>query len=188
MKNTKTILIIVVALLVTASLALSKGREQKPPKRDANGIDWYDYEAGWKKAKAENKHMFIDFTATWCVWCKRLDANTFSKAPVVKALTEDFVAVKIWEKSPDTLEIDGYRIASEDLRIREFGANSFPQLWFVSPKGARVGPIKGFVQAEQLMQYFDIVKTYAYDSTLDESGNPINLPEGSDKSTETQEP
>ena len=188
MRNLKFILTLTVILLATAPLGLSKGREQKPPKRDVNGIDWYDYEAGWEKAKAENKHMFVDFTATWCVWCKRLEANTFSKAPVIKSLTDDFVAVKVWEKNPDTLEIDGYRIASEDLRRLQFGATSFPQLWFVSPKGARVGPIKGFVQAEQLMQYFDIVKTYAYDSTLDESGNPINPPKESDNTTETQEP
>lgn len=179
MRNLKIILVLTVILLTTASVAMSKGREKKPPKKDANGILWYDYEAGWEKAKAENKHMFIDFTATWCVWCKRLEANTFSKPAVIKALTEEFVPVKIWEKSPDTLEIDGLRIASEDLRLREFGATSFPQLWFVSPKGARVGPIKGFVQAEQLMQYFDVVKTYGYDSLLDKSGNPINPPEES---------
>jgi len=188
MRNPKFIFVVTVVLLATATLALSRGRELKPPKKDSNGIEWYNYEAGWEKAKAENKHMFIDFTATWCVWCKRLEANTFSKSLVMKALTEDFVPVKVWEKSPDTLLIDGYKIAEEDLRKREFRANSFPQLWFVSPKGTRIGPIKGFVQADQLLQYFDIVKTYAYDSTLDEFGNPINLSEKSDTSTEKQEP
>ena len=188
MRNPKFIFVVTVVLFATASLVLSKGREQKPPRKDTNGIEWYNYEAGWEKAKAENKHMFIDFTATWCVWCKRLEVNTFSKALVIKALTEDFVPVKVWEKSPDTLLIDGYKITEEDLRRREFRANSFPQLWFVSPKGMRIGPIKGFVQADQLLQYFNIVKIYAYDSTLDESGNPINQPEEPDPSTEKQEP
>ncbi len=184
MKNLKLILVLTVVLFAAASPVLSGERELKPPKKDVNGIDWYNYEAGWEKAKAEGKHMFVDFTATWCIWCKRLEANTFSQAPVIEALTKDFVAVKVWEKSPDTLMLDGFKIAEEDLRKREFRANSFPQLWFVSPKGVRVGPIKGFVQADQLMQYFDVVKTYGYDSTLDESGNPISQ---SDESGDTGE-
>ena len=188
MENLRSIFVLIVVLFATASPALSKERKLKPPKKDSNGIEWYNYEAGWEKAKAENKHMFVDFTATWCVWCKRLELNTFSQPQVLKALTEDFVPVKVWEKSPDTLEIDGYRITEIDLRKREFRATSFPQLWFVSPKGTRIGPIRGFVQAEQLMQYLDIVRTYAYDSTLDESGNPINQSEESDGTGDSREP
>jgi thioredoxin-related protein len=188
MKNLKIILVLTIALLAFAVHLPAKERQLKPPKRDANGIDWYDYEAGWEKAKAENKHMFVDFTATWCGWCKRLEANTFSQTPVIKALTDDFVPVKVWEKNPDTLMIDGLKITSENLRLREFGATSFPQLWFVSPKGVRVGPVKGYVQAEQLLQYFEIVKTYSYDSTLDESGNPINPPAETEQPSEKQEP
>ena len=163
-------------LIAAAAVAVALGakeRQLKPPSKDSNGIEWYNYEAGWEKAKAENKHMFIDFTATWCIWCKRLEQSTFSQKSVLKTLTEDFVPVKVWEKSPDTLEIDGYRIAEVDLRIREFRAVSFPQLWFVSPKGARIGPIRGYVDADRLLYYLDAVKYYRYDSTLDESGNPI---------------
>jgi thioredoxin-related protein len=174
MKTTR-FLIILTTLLLGGAIALQAGAERKlkPPKKDPNGIDWYNYEAGWEKAKAENKHMFVDFTATWCGWCKKLEATTFAQAAVIKALTEDFVAVKVWQGSPDTLQIDGLIIAEEDLRLKEFRANSFPQLWFVSPKGVRVGPIKGYVQAAQLLQYFDQVQHYRYDSTIDESGQPI---------------
>lgn len=173
MKTTR-FLFILIAFTVAVALVIEAGeRVLKPPKMDPNGIEWYDYEAGWVKAKAENKHMFVDFTATWCGWCKKLERSTFSQQPVIQALTEDFIPVKVWEKSPDTLEIDGLRIASEDLRRREFRANSFPQLWFVSPKGVRIGPVKGYVNATQLMQYFNMVKNYSYDSTLNENGEPI---------------
>jgi thioredoxin-related protein len=172
---TRRFLLTLLTLTIVPALLLVAGERQegKPPVKDSNGIDWYGYQAGWEKAKAENKHMFVDFTATWCIWCKRLEQNTFSKPPIIKALTEDFVAVKVWEKSPDTLNIDGYIISEQDLRRREFRANSFPQLWFVSPEGVRVGPIKGYVDANQLTQYLDHVKNYRYDSTRDESGKPI---------------
>ena len=175
MKATRVLLLLVL-ILTTATLMLEAGTKSnkpaKPPKKDPNGIEWYGYEAGWQKAKAENKHMFVDFTATWCGWCRRLEQGTFSDPRVIKALKDDFVPVKVWEKSPDTLDIDGLRIAEEDLRKKEFGATSFPMLWFVSSKGTRIGPIRGYVDANQLLNAFDIVKNYRYDTTLDASGNP----------------
>lgn len=161
------------AVTVLVALAVVAGTDKaKAPSKDTNGIEWYGYQDGWNKAKAENKHMFVDFTATWCVWCKRLEANTFSDKRVIEALGKDFVPVKVWEKSPDTLDIDGYRIAEEDLRVKEFGATSFPTMWFVSPKGVRVGPVRGYIDANTLVHYLDVVKFYRYDTTLDESGNP----------------
>jgi thioredoxin-related protein len=172
MKATRFILL--AALIVSASLVWATDTKKKPkePVKDPNGILWYNYEAGWEKAKAENKHMFVDFTATWCGWCKRLEGSTFSDPRVIEALSKDFVPVKVWEKSPDTLDIDGLKIAEEDLRINEFKATSFPMLWFVSPKKTRVGPVRGYVDANQLVRFFDIVKNYRYDTTLDASGNP----------------
>ena len=172
MKATRFILL--AALIMSASLARASDtkKQLKEPVKDPNGILWYNYEAGWQKAKAENKHMFVDFTATWCGWCKRLEASTFADPRVIESLSKDFVPVKVWEKSPDMLDIDGLKIAEEDLRIKEFGAQSFPMLWFVSPKATRVGPVRGYVDANQLVRFFDIVKNYRYDTTLDASGNP----------------
>jgi thioredoxin-related protein len=175
MKATR-VLLLLGTILITATLMLEAGTQStkptKPPQKDPNGIEWLGYEAGWEKAKAENKHMFVDFTATWCGWCRRLEQNTFSDARVIKALKDDFIPVKVWEKSPDTLDIDGYRIAEKDLRVKEFRATSFPMLWFVNPKNVRIGPIRGYVDANTLLNAFDIVKNYRYDTTLDASGNP----------------
>lgn len=166
---------IVVLLLLSgvAVFGVQAGKKSvEAPVPDKYGIEWYNYEAGWEKAKAENKHLFVDFTAVWCVWCKRLEANTFSQDSIKKTLTEDFVPVKIWEKDTSTLDIDGYTISTKDLRTREFGVRSYPTMWFVSPKGVRIGPVSGYVDANQMAQFLDIVKNYRYDTTLDESGNP----------------
>ena len=166
--------IAVFALLAVVALAWVIGAAETDKKRtaDDNGIVWYNYQDGWEKAKAEKKHMFVDFTATWCGWCKRLEATTFSVPEVAKQLNEDFVPVKVWEKSTDTALIDGYKISERDLAKREFRVTGYPSLWFVSPKGARIGPAGGYVDAQTMLKYLEIVKNYRYDSTLDESGNP----------------
>jgi thiol-disulfide isomerase/thioredoxin len=43
----------------------------------------------------ENKPVFIDVMAFWCVWCYRMDWSTYCDAEVAKTLNEDFIAVKI---------------------------------------------------------------------------------------------
>ena len=61
----------------------------------ADGIPWStDYAASIEKAKTEGKPVLIDFTAEWCGWCKRLDAEVYADASTANAL-RDFVCVKI---------------------------------------------------------------------------------------------
>lgn len=171
MKHTRIIVLIVLTLASTAWV-VGATETRKTPSPDQNGIVWYSYQDGWEKAKSEKKHMFVDFTATWCGWCKRLEATTFAKPEVAQMLNRDFVPVKVWEKSEDTVDIDGYKISERDLARREFRVTGYPSLWFVSPRGARIGPAGGYVDANTMMKYLDIVKYYRYDSTLDEQGNP----------------
>jgi thioredoxin-related protein len=173
MKNTRILSLMLLALVGLVWIARADDKNP-PPAPDKNGISWYSYQEGWQKAKAENKHMFVDFTATWCGWCKRLEATTFSVPQVARMLNEDFVPVKVWEMSKDTVNIDGYKISERDLAKREFRVRGYPSLWFVSPKGVRIGPAGGYIDGGTMLKYLDIVKYYRYDSTLDENGNPIN--------------
>jgi thioredoxin-related protein len=173
MKNTRILTLTLLAFVALAWIVQAADKENTP-EPDQNGITWYSYQDGWNKAKAENKHLFVDFTATWCGWCKRLEQTTFSEPKVAKALNDDFVPVKVWEKSKDTVNIDGYKISERDLAKREFRVRGYPSLWFVSPKGVRIGPAGGYIDAGTMLKYLDIVKNYRYDSTLDENGNPID--------------
>lgn len=171
MKPSKTFVTIIA--LFFAVVWLANANDKKAEQATADEVQWLDYQAGWEKAKAENKHMFIDFTATWCGWCKKLDANTFSQPEIVKQLNNDFVPVKVWDHDKDTLDLDGYKITVKDLIKKEFRVRGFPALWFVSPEGVRVGPAGGYVPPDRFLTYLDIVKHYRYDSTRNEMGEKI---------------
>jgi len=164
--------LLVIAFAAAAWVQQAATATKPAPAPDANGIRWYSYQEGWEKAKAEKKHMFVDFTATWCGWCKRLEQTTFAEPQVSKGLNDDFVPVKVWELSTDTVVIEGYKISERDLARREFRVRGYPSLWFVSPRGVRIGPAGGYVDAGTFLKYLDIVKYYRYDTTLDENGNP----------------
>jgi len=47
-----------------------------------------------KTAKAENKTVFVHFGASWCEWCKQLDAM-LSSQEVGKLISDNFVLVNL---------------------------------------------------------------------------------------------
>src|SRR4051812_15712818 len=53
-----------------------------------------------KTAKAENKTVFIHFGASWCTWCKLLDAM-LSSPEVGKLFADHFVLVNLTVQESD---------------------------------------------------------------------------------------
>ena len=52
-----------------------------------------------RRAKVENKNVFIDFWATWCKNCLAMEASTF-KAPAVEERLKEFIVVKFQAEQP----------------------------------------------------------------------------------------
>ena len=64
------------------------------PAQEARWIQ--DFSKAKAQAKAENKHLLIDFTGSdWCGWCIKLDKEVFSQAAFVEAAPKSFVLVKL---------------------------------------------------------------------------------------------
>ncbi len=161
-------------LLFVALFALTAGskeskkieQEQKPQKEASpKEIDWVAYDVGLAKAKAEEKHVFIDFTTKWCGWCKKMDKETFSRPDVIEMINSNFVPVKVDGDSKRELDIDGYKITEKNLTRREFGVRGFPAFWFLKPDGTKLAVIHGYKKADYMMQAFEFIKDYKYDST-----------------------
>ncbi|WP_312625560.1 protein-disulfide reductase DsbD domain-containing protein [Scandinavium sp.] len=86
------------------------------------------------KALAENKRVFVDVTADWCVTCKANKFNVLLREDVQKALTaDDVVALRgDWSRPSGTI--------SEFLRARQSVAIPFNQIYGPGLEQGRILP------------------------------------------------
>jgi thioredoxin-related protein len=134
-------------------------------KDGASVINWLPYPDALKKSRKENKHVFVHFTATWCGWCKKMERETYTDTTVIKMLNKNFVCSKVWGDTDTMFNIDGYQITQRALAQTQFGVRSYPTLWFISPTGAKVGPVPGYQAAAKLTKVLEFVRDYQYDTT-----------------------
>jgi thioredoxin-related protein len=156
-----TAVVLLTALTVNGS-AQDKAESKKAESAKPDSIEWLSFPDGLQKGKAEEKHVLVDFTASWCSWCKKMDRETFKDSAVVAMINEKFVPVKVWGDSDDMLDIEGYQITEKQLATSEFNVRGYPAFWFISPEGQRIGPLPGYQTAERMIKALDYVATKQY--------------------------
>jgi thioredoxin len=104
-------------------------------------VNWSheSYDQILKRAKAENKYVYIDFFAVWCGPCKMLDAQTYPD-PRVSKLLNSMIAVE-WdaEKEPWLPLAKQYKV------------HAYPTLIVLAPDGHEVDRYLGFMPPDDFV-------------------------------------
>lgn len=99
----------------------------------AEEIQWAkNWDEAQKAAASGGKLIMVDFFTDWCVWCKRLDKDTYTNADVIK-LSREFVNLKT------DAEKEGLSLA------KKYGVSGFPTILFLDKSGEVVGRIGGYM-------------------------------------------
>jgi len=171
LKLTGVLIVLAVFTIGLAFAAETPKAEKKPaPERKGGDITWLGYDEGLAKAKAEDKHMFVNFTTSWCGYCKKMNRSTFVDGEIVTMMDSNFVAVMVDGDSKFRLDIEGYQISERDLTRSEFGVGSYPTYFFLKPDGGKLGALRGYKGKDQLMKYLAFVAERQYDTTAAQEG------------------
>jgi thioredoxin-like negative regulator of GroEL len=99
-----------------------------------------DYEAAVNNSKRSQRPLLLDFGATWCGPCKKLEATTFKDREVSAVIQNGYVAVKIdVDRNPE--------LASK------YGVKSYPTIVLVAPDGREIARRSGYVDAGPFLQW-----------------------------------
>jgi protein disulfide-isomerase len=108
-------------------------------------VNWLtDYDAAKAKAKSDNKLMLLDFTGSdWCGYCKRMQAEIFSKPQFQDYAAKNLVLVELdfprAKPQSEAVRKQNMKLASE------YEIEGFPTLIVLSPDGKPVAIFPGYI-------------------------------------------
>jgi uncharacterized protein len=96
-----------------------------------NPVDWMPWgDAVWRKAKEENKPVFLSIGYSTCHWCHVMERESFESEDVAAVLNRDFISVKVdREERPDVDRV--YMTAVQSMT----GQGGWPLSVWVTPDG-----------------------------------------------------
>lgn len=112
---------------------------------DAAEIPWStNIEASLNQASVNGRPVLMEFTADWCVFCKKMEKSTFTNVDVAQRISGNFVAVRV----------DADR--NKDL-VKDLGIKGLPAILIVSPDLRVIKRISGFQTPDALIPQLDEV-------------------------------
>lgn len=132
-----------------------------------------DWNSILEKAALENKYIFVDCFASWCVPCKKMDNEIFTDPGVGDFFNKNFISIKVQFDSTGTESADiksWFRMARYFEKV--YNIYSYPTYLYFNPKGQLVSKYSGaitpaidFVKKSKTMlspdeQYYTLLERY----------------------------
>lgn len=106
-------------------------------------LEWrHDEAAAFAEAKSSNKGVMIDFAASYCVPCKKLE-KTFAADDVYSRITSGYVPLK-FDVSKGTDQ--------DDERQEKYGAETLPAVILLDAQGRELGRIREYVGPDEFVK------------------------------------
>jgi thioredoxin-related protein len=120
----------------------SQSKESSQGIKFSEGLSWKEV---LKKAKKENKYIFLDCYTTWCKPCTLMDKEVYSKKEVGDFYNKNFISVRSQMNRTDKDSDDIKSWYKEADRIKEeYGIPVYPTYLYFSPDGKLVSRDQGY--------------------------------------------
>ena len=104
----------------------------------SDNLNWEtNLETALQKAKTENKAVLVNFTGSdWCVWCKRLSTEVFSKSDFEDYAEQNLILVKI--DFPQNIEQSAETKMYNAQLAQKYGIQGYPTILLFNSQGKMV--------------------------------------------------
>jgi len=117
---------------------------------DKAELPWKPFTDGFAEAKKGEKKIMVDVYTTWCGWCKRLDADTYSNPKVVAYMKDHYVSIKLNAESSTSVM---YKDTSySQIQIAQaLGVKGYPTIAFFDSDGNLITKIPSYLPPERFL-------------------------------------
>jgi thioredoxin-related protein len=122
----------------------------------AQGLNFKDLKS-WKevkeKATSQNKLIFIDAFATWCLPCREMNLKTFPTKEVGSFMNDKFIALKVQiDQTPnDTEHVKNWYFDAKVI-AKLYEITAFPTVLFLTPDGKLLKKEVGLLDPKTLIK------------------------------------
>ena len=143
----------------------------KPTPVEEDGINWMTWTEMQEAQKKEPRKIVVDVYTSWCGWCKKMDASTFTNPVIVEYVKQNFYAVKFDAETKETIHFNGRdfmyinqgnrgynQLAAEILN----GQLSYPTTVYFDEKLDEIFPVPGYQDPKMFETVLNFVATNSY--------------------------
>lgn len=139
------------------------GGERIAPENAFTG--WIGLEEAITSARASDKKILIDVYTDWCGYCKKMEAETYTRNRVQAAINEHFYAVRINAESSRKVNYLGQEMSMSEFAMG-LGVTGFPTTIFLTHEGEPLGFQPGFIDFNTFERLLVYVGTEAYERNI----------------------
>lgn len=115
-------------------------------------VHWMGYDEALKRAIEQQRLVFVDLYADWCVPCRIMDKNVYTDPTVASLLNTRFLSVKLDADSQDSIVCDGQKNTVQRCYFDVWELNALPALVLVAPNGMSILTVTQSMSPQE-MQY-----------------------------------
>ncbi|MCH8031497.1 MAG: thioredoxin fold domain-containing protein [Bacteroidetes bacterium] len=150
------------ALAVLLFLAAVPAVAQTAADYPEDSPNWLPMEDAVASAQNDGDIVLIHAYATWCGWCRELDATTYTDDAVQAYLAEHFEVTRLDIESPESINFFGGQVPMSELG-EALGVRSTPTTIFMDSDGSYMTHVPSYIPPERFILVLRYVRERAFE-------------------------